>query len=109
MFQEFRGVEDGEDNARVKNRQVAKAAAQVLELESAGELCFALTTLRTETRGQQLKYFLLQIFTGDLSFCIQFYDYMYILIQSLIRPRFFRAHVYPGMTRLCNIIVLHVH
>ena len=54
MFQEFRGVEDGEDNARVKNRQVAKAAAQVLELESAGELCFALTTLRTETRGQNL-------------------------------------------------------
>ena len=36
----------------MKNRQVAKAAAQVLELESAGELCFALTTLRTETRGQ---------------------------------------------------------
>lgn len=57
VFQEFRGVEDGEDNARVKNRQVAKAAAQVLELESAGELCFALTTLRTETRGQQLKCF----------------------------------------------------
>lgn len=62
MFQEFRGVEDGEDNARVKNRQVAKAAAQVLELESAGELCFALTTLRTETRGQQLKFF----FTPDI-------------------------------------------
>ena len=36
----------------MKNRQVAKAAAQVLELESVGELCFALTTLRTETRGQ---------------------------------------------------------
>jgi hypothetical protein len=52
VYQEFRGAEDGEDNARVKNRQVAKAAAQVLELESAGELCFALTTLRTETRGQ---------------------------------------------------------
>ena len=45
-------MEEGEDNARVKNRQVAKAAAQVLELESAGELCFALTTLRTETRGK---------------------------------------------------------
>ena len=35
----------------MKNRMIAKAAAQVLELESVGELCFALTTLRTETRG----------------------------------------------------------
>ena len=69
LFQEFRGVEDGEDNARVKNRQVAKAAAQVLELESAGELCFALTTLRTETRGQFVTEFLLQIFVGHLIFC----------------------------------------
>ena len=51
--QEFRGADGGEDNARVKNRLVAKAVAQVLELESVGELCFALTTLRTETRGQQ--------------------------------------------------------
>lgn len=46
----------------MKNRQVAKAAAQVLELESAGELCFALTTLRTETRGEQTAEGLLQIF-----------------------------------------------
>lgn len=51
FLQEFRGLEEGEDNARVKNRQVAKTAAEVLQLESAGELCFALTTLRTETRG----------------------------------------------------------
>ena len=51
--QEFRGADGGEDNARVKNRLVAKAVAQVLELESVGELCFALTTLRTETRGQR--------------------------------------------------------
>ena len=51
-FQEFRGADGGEDNSRVKNRVAAKAAAQALELESVGELCFALTTLRTETRGQ---------------------------------------------------------
>lgn len=53
-LQEFRGADGGEDNARVKNRLVAKAVAQVLELESVGELCFALTTLRTETRGQHV-------------------------------------------------------
>lgn len=54
MLQEFRGADGGEDNSRVRNRLLARAAAQALEIESVGELCFALTTLRTETRGIQL-------------------------------------------------------
>ena len=52
QLQEFRGSDGGEDNARVRNRVDATSAAQALELESVGELCFGLTTLRTETRGE---------------------------------------------------------
>ena len=49
--QEFKGADSGNDNAEVSNREAAESAAKILQLESCDDLCFALTKLRTETRG----------------------------------------------------------
>ena len=57
----------------MKNRLMAKAVAEVLELESVGELCFALTTLRTETRGQLNKF-------ADIIIIIMLTLYTYALL-----------------------------
>ena len=75
-------MDDGEDNARVKNRQVAKAAAQVLELESAGELCFALTTLRTETRGQLVTLYSYRPNTRPWQIMLKFFLFCFSFIHQ---------------------------
>ena len=51
--QEFIGADGGEDNAVVKNMAAAETVSKILQLESCEDLCFALTTLRTETRGKK--------------------------------------------------------
>ncbi len=50
-IQEFAGADGGEDSARVSNPEAVKVVSEVLQLESSDELSFALTTLRTTTRG----------------------------------------------------------
>jgi len=52
MIQEFQGSDGGQDNARVKNPESADLVARLLGLEDSKDLCFALITLRTETRGK---------------------------------------------------------
>lgn len=51
--QEFEGDDGGDDNSVIKNPQSVELVAKLLELESSQELSFALTTLRTETRGME--------------------------------------------------------
>ncbi len=45
------GADGGQDNATVKNPESVDLVAKLLGLESSKDLCFALITLRTETRG----------------------------------------------------------
>ena len=45
------GADEGDDNAVIKNPEAAELIAKLLVLESCQNMCFALTTLRTETRG----------------------------------------------------------
>lgn len=51
LLQEFEGADGGEDSARVRNPEAVDSVSEVLQLESSDELSFALTTLRTTTRG----------------------------------------------------------
>ena len=52
------GADGGEDGARIKNPEVAEKVTELLQLESSEELCFALTTLRTTTRGTYIAWHL---------------------------------------------------
>lgn len=49
--QEFVGEDGDNDNAEVSTPAVVESVAQLLHLEGSQELSFALTTLRTTTRG----------------------------------------------------------
>ena len=49
--QEFVGADGDNDNAEVSTPDVVESVAQLLHLEGSQELSFALTTLRTTTRG----------------------------------------------------------
>ncbi len=51
VLQEFEGADGTDDNAIIKNPESAKLVDEILGLENYDDLCFALTTLRTETRG----------------------------------------------------------
>lgn len=48
-FQEFGSRDD--DSAVILNKEVAETVTELLGLESVDDLSFALTTLRTVTRG----------------------------------------------------------
>lgn len=50
-LQEFVGADGDNDNAEVSTPDVVESVAQLLHLEGSQELSFALTTLRTTTRG----------------------------------------------------------
>ena len=50
-MQEFEGADGTDDDAVIKNPESAKLVDTILGLESYEDLSFALTTLRTETRG----------------------------------------------------------
>ena len=50
-LQEFVGADGDNDNAEVSTPDVVESVAQLLHLEGSEELSFALTTLRTTTRG----------------------------------------------------------
>ena len=51
-LQEFVGADGDNDNAEVSTPDVVESVAQLLHLEGSEELSFALTTLRTTTRGE---------------------------------------------------------
>lgn len=53
-FQEF-GCRD-DDSAVILNKEVAETVTELLGLESVDDLSFALTTLRTVTRGMHIDY-----------------------------------------------------
>lgn len=53
-FQEFGSKDD--DSAVILNKEVAETVTELLGLESVDDLSFALTTLRTVTRGMYIDY-----------------------------------------------------
>ena len=62
-FQDFVTAPGSDDTATVINRQTtAFIAAQLLQMDNPDDLCFALTTLRTTTRGYALVYHITFIF-----------------------------------------------
>ena len=56
LLQEFVGADGSDDNAIIENPEAAEQVTTVLQLENSQDLCFALTTLRTETRGMLHAY-----------------------------------------------------
>ena len=51
-FQDFVAAPRSDDTATVINKQTSpRIAAQLLQIDNDDDLCFALTTLRTTTRG----------------------------------------------------------
>lgn len=53
--QDFEGEDGGDDNAVIRNPESVKLVTKLLGLETSDGLSFALTTLRNETRGMQVK------------------------------------------------------
>ena len=50
-MQEFAGADGGNDNSVIANPESVGLVSKLLQLEEGQDLSFALTTLRTETRG----------------------------------------------------------
>ena len=51
-LQEFEGADGGEDNAAIQNPDSIKAVSDLLQMGGSEDISFALTTLRTTTRGR---------------------------------------------------------